>query len=88
MCGKSFKKVDYIDYKIIAFEVNKRVFFLHHAKHGQQTLNALGLKLLYYTKLRLLILRWKIELKIHKKIKLKNLFFCSLKGHSVGGHMC
>jgi hypothetical protein len=27
MCEKSFKKVEHIDYKIIAFEVKKKVFF-------------------------------------------------------------
>jgi hypothetical protein len=27
MCGKSFKKVDHINCKIIAFEVKKRAFF-------------------------------------------------------------
>jgi hypothetical protein len=46
MCGKSFKKVDHIDCKIRAFEVKKKDF-LQHAKQGQQTLNPLGLKLLY-----------------------------------------
>jgi hypothetical protein len=55
MSGKSFKKFDHINSKIIVFEVKKRVF-LYHAKQGQQTLNALGLKNLHYTKLRLLIL--------------------------------
>jgi hypothetical protein len=28
MCGKSFKKVDYMDCKIIAFNVKKRVLFI------------------------------------------------------------
>jgi hypothetical protein len=27
MCAKSFKLVDHIDFKIIAFEMKKRVFF-------------------------------------------------------------
>jgi hypothetical protein len=55
MCRIFFKKVDHIDCKIIAFEVKKRVF-LQPAKQVQQILNLLGLKLLYYTKLRLLLL--------------------------------
>jgi hypothetical protein len=28
MCTKSFKKIDYIDCKIIAFEVKKRTFLM------------------------------------------------------------
>jgi hypothetical protein len=38
MCAKSFKKVDYIDCKIIVFEVEH---FLHLTKQGQQSLNPL-----------------------------------------------
>jgi hypothetical protein len=43
MCGKSFKKVDYLDCKIIAIELKKRVFVSHPTKQVQQTFK-LGLK--------------------------------------------
>jgi hypothetical protein len=33
MCGKNFKKFDYIDYKIIAFKVKKRALS-YSAKSG------------------------------------------------------
>jgi hypothetical protein len=32
MCVIFFKKTDFINYKIIAFEMEKRVFFLHPTK--------------------------------------------------------
>jgi hypothetical protein len=44
MCAKVFKKIGYIDWKIVAFEVKNKLFF-HLARKGQQTLNPLGLKL-------------------------------------------
>jgi hypothetical protein len=82
MYGIFFKKVDCKDCKIIAFEFFLKNLFLHYAYEDQQTLNSLGFKCLHYTKLRLLILYWKIELKIQQKIKIpKNLHFHSLKGH-------
>jgi uncharacterized membrane protein YuzA (DUF378 family) len=34
ICGKVSKKVDHIVYKIVAFEVKKRVFFCHHVEQG------------------------------------------------------
>jgi hypothetical protein len=37
MSAKSFKNVDYIDCKIIVFEMNKRVF-LHPSKKGRDVL--------------------------------------------------
>jgi hypothetical protein len=81
-CENFFKKVDYIDCKIIGFEVKKWALFTP-SKTSQQTLNPLGLKHLYYTKLRLLILWWEIELKIYqKRNKSKKSSFSFFKGSS------
>jgi hypothetical protein len=41
MCEIIFKKIDHVDYKIIAFKVKKRVF-LYATNQGQQTLKLLG----------------------------------------------
>jgi hypothetical protein len=43
ICRKIFKKIDHIDYKIIAFEVKKRIF-LYLAKYSQQAFESSWLK--------------------------------------------
>ena len=48
ICRKIFKKIDHIDYKIVAFEVQKRIF-LDLAKYGQQALESSWLKPLALT---------------------------------------
>jgi hypothetical protein len=73
MCGKSFKKVGHIDCKIIAFEVKKRVF-LTLCKTRSIDIESSWLKTFALYNLRLLMLYYEIELKIHKKIKTQKIF--------------
>jgi hypothetical protein len=50
-CGKSFKKIDYIDGKIIAFEVTKRAFFAPY-KIGSANFESSWLKIFVLYKLK------------------------------------
>jgi hypothetical protein len=88
MCGKSFKKVEHIVFKIIAFEVKKRPFFTPY-KTRSTNFESSWLKTISLYKVEAFdfVLRNWVENPL-KIIKIpKNLYFHSLKGHQVGGSM-
>jgi hypothetical protein len=87
ICGKSFKKVDHIDCKIIAFEVKKKTLFTP-CKIGSANFEFSWLKTFALQKLEAfdIVLKNRVE-NPQKQLKCKNLTFHSLNGHQVGGGM-
>jgi hypothetical protein len=82
MCGKSFKKVDHIDCKIIEFEVKKRVFFTT-CKTSSTNFESSWLNTFVLHKVEAFNIELnKIELKIHQKKRSIKSLFSFFKGSS------